>query len=67
MPFLKKIQFDWGFVEDKSIFPFNIPALFGLESISFDSNVTFFIGENGSAKSTILEAIAQKSGFGLMG
>lgn len=32
-----------------------------------DFNVVFFIGENGTGKSTLLEAIASKCGFGSLG
>ena len=39
-------------------FPFNIPALDGLEAVDFPGPVTFFAGENGSGKSTLIEAIA---------
>jgi predicted ATPase len=39
-------------------FPFNIPAIGGLQTIEFDRPVTFFVGENGAGKSTLLEAIA---------
>jgi predicted ATPase len=36
-------------------------------NVDFTSNVTFFVGENGSGKSTILEAIADECGFNLSG
>jgi predicted ATPase len=39
-------------------FPFNIPAIGGLETLEFERPVTFFVGENGAGKSTLLEAIA---------
>jgi len=39
-------------------FPFNLPLVKNLEELSFEKNITFFVGENGSGKSTILEAIA---------
>jgi predicted ATPase len=39
-------------------FPYNIPALQGLESIEFSAPVTFLVGENGSGKSTLLEGLA---------
>ncbi|WP_020471948.1 AAA family ATPase [Zavarzinella formosa] len=39
-------------------FPYTLPAVRGLEKLSFHPKVTFFVGENGSGKSTILEAIA---------
>ncbi len=37
------------------------------ETIKFDNSVTFFIGENGSGKSTILEALAVHMGFNAEG
>lgn len=39
-------------------FPFDIPAIAGLEKVEFRNPVTFFVGENGSGKSTLLEALA---------
>ncbi len=39
-------------------FPFNLPLVRSLETLEFNSPVTFFVGENGSGKSTLLEAIA---------
>jgi predicted ATPase len=38
--------------------PFSVPALKGLHSLTFRKNVSFFVGENGSGKSSLLEAIA---------
>ena len=38
--------------------PFNIPALRALEQIEFKHPVTLLVGENGTGKSTLLEAIA---------
>jgi predicted ATPase len=32
-------------------------------SLTFESPITFFVGENGSGKSTVLEAIAALYGF----
>jgi predicted ATPase len=48
-------------------YPFNIPAIKTMDSLSFRANVTFFVGENGSGKSTILEAIAYQCGFNTAG
>jgi predicted ATPase len=39
-------------------FPFNLPLLQATKKIEFTSPVTFFVGENGTGKSTLLEAIA---------
>lgn len=48
-------------------YPFNIPAVRELPQIEFHPNVTFFVGENGSGKSTVLEALALALGFGAEG
>ena len=39
-------------------FPFNIPIVRALQEIAFSEPVTFLVGENGSGKSTVMEAIA---------
>lgn len=48
-------------------YPFNIPAVREIGNIDFHPNVTFFVGENGSGKSTVLEGIAVALGFGAEG
>lgn len=53
--------------EDYDAYPFSIPAVREIASIDFHPNVTFFVGENGSGKSTILEGIALALGFGAEG
>lgn len=45
-------------------YPFNVPAVREMPNIEFHPNVTFFVGENGSGKSTVLEGIALALGFG---
>ncbi len=52
---------------DESVYPFNIPAVAEIGLIDFHPNVTFFVGENGSGKSTVLEALAVAMGFGAEG
>lgn len=44
-------------------YPFNLPVVKNLDTLEFNSPVTFFCGENGSGKSTMIEAIAVASGF----
>ena len=39
-------------------FPYNVPVIARLEKVRFESSVTFLVGENGSGKSTFLEALA---------
>jgi predicted ATPase len=41
----------------------DVPAMRGFEGIEFRTPVTFFVGENGSGKSTIIEALAVAAGF----
>jgi predicted ATPase len=39
-------------------FPYSVPVIRTLEAIEFDTQVTFFVGENGCGKSTLMEALA---------
>lgn len=43
---------------NRTHYPFNLPLLRGFEQMRFSAPVTFFVGENGTGKSTLLEAIA---------
>jgi predicted ATPase len=44
-------------------YPFNVPLFKETREITFHSNITFFVGENGTGKSTLIEAIAHKCGI----
>ena len=59
---IKGLFIDWNRIDERSYLR-RIPALKGLDSLSFDHSITFFVGENGSGKSTLLEAIAVAYGF----
>ena len=39
-------------------YPFNVPAIASLDRLDFTTPVTFLVGENGSGKSALLEALA---------
>ncbi len=67
MAFLKKITFHWNEIKEQNRYPFNVPSLKDTRSLEMEHNVTFFIGENGTGKSTLLEALAFKCGFGAKG
>jgi len=43
---------------DGDNFPFTVPVIRSLTEIDFTAPVTFFVGENGSGKSTVMEALA---------
>lgn len=61
--FLKDISMKKDKVPDWVNYPFNISAIKNLGTLEFATNVTFFVGENGCGKSTIIEAIAISLGF----
>lgn len=65
MVFIKEIRLKEDI--DKSEYPFNIPVLNSFEKLKIKSPVTFFVGENGSGKSTFIEAIALSSGLNAEG
>jgi predicted ATPase len=44
-------------------YPFNLRVLQETPALALSSAVTFFVGENGTGKSTLLEAIARKAGI----
>ena len=48
-------------------YPFNLTIFHETKSILFNSPVTFFVGENGTGKSTLLEAITHKCGIYIWG
>jgi len=48
---------------EKSAYPYSLDAIKLFDEISFHPKVTFIIGENGTGKSTLLEAIAVRYGF----
>jgi len=55
-PYLVRLQLKDG-VADRGKYPFNVPVIRSL-AIEFTAPVTFFVGENGTGKSTVIEAIA---------
>jgi predicted ATPase len=64
---LKKISLLDARVMREKEYPFNIPAIASLKALEITSRICFFVGENGTGKSTLLEAIAAHYGFGLEG
>jgi predicted ATPase len=56
-----------GINKELKNYPFNIPLIKNFRKIKFNKPVTFIIGENGTGKSTLLEAIAVSYGFNAEG
>lgn len=66
-PVLDKVKISFPEEIDFSKYPFSLDIIKGLKDIIFPTQVSFFVGENGTGKSTILEAIVTKTGFGKEG
>ncbi len=63
-PFLDRVKISFNDKVNFNAYPFSLPIIKNLKDIPFPTQVTFFVGENGTGKSTILEAIAHHAGFG---
>ncbi|HEY2376447.1 MAG TPA: AAA family ATPase [Gemmatimonadaceae bacterium] len=67
LPHLRSVAKSAPSDESSQRFPFSVPVVRELEKLSVDAPVTFFVGENGSGKSTILEGIAAAAGLPAVG
>ncbi len=57
-PYLQQISLNRDKVPSFDAYPFSIPAIKNLDTLTFHPDITFLVGENGSGKSTLMEAIA---------
>ena len=62
-PYLLYVKLMRGRVPSFDQFPYSLPAIRNLEQLSFHPKVTFLVGENGTGKSTLLEALAVSIGL----
>ena len=63
--FVRGIKLDEN--QNENSYSFSIPAVRDIERFSFTAPVTFLVGENGSGKSTVVEAVAIAAGFNAEG
>ena len=61
--YLRSIHVKKDKIQSYEEYPFCLPVIRNLENLEFHPKVTFFVGENGTGKSTFLEAIAVAYGF----
>ena len=59
---IQGVSINWDKIDECSYLR-EIDAIKGLDYLAFNKNITIFVGENGSGKSTMLEAIAVCYGF----
>ncbi|HEX8613337.1 MAG TPA: AAA family ATPase [Telluria sp.] len=62
-PYLREISIAGDADIDFDVYPFNIAAVRDMGVVELHADVTFFVGENGAGKSTMLEAIAVAMGL----
>jgi predicted ATPase len=65
--FIRKVALRTDKIESFDEYPFSLPAIKNFETLTLHPKVTYIIGENGSGKSTILEAIAVAFGLNAEG
>lgn len=61
--FIKEIIYKKEEIEDLNKYPYNIKVLENFTNLKLKSPVTFLIGENGTGKSTLIEAISIACGL----
>ncbi|MEM7057388.1 MAG: AAA family ATPase [Pseudomonadota bacterium] len=61
-PFLQRLWVD-GALDPGLGYPFNLPWLSGSFELEFTTPITIIIGENGTGKSSLIEAVAALSGY----
>lgn len=61
--YLRSMELKRDKIESFNKYPLCLPSIKNLIDLEFHPKVTFIVGENGSGKSTILEAIATSYGF----
>ena len=55
--FVTSLAIDWAGVPRRDAYPFDVPAIASLHELDLAQRITFFCGENGTGKSTLLEAM----------
>src|SRR5215831_14877748 len=65
--YVREIILDRDKVGSFEAWPFCLPVVKSLSTLQLHPKVTFLVGENGSGKSTVIEAVAQAVGMNVEG
>jgi predicted ATPase len=65
--YIKKIALRFDKIDTFDEYPYSLPAIKNFETLTLHPKVTYLVGENGTGKSTILEAIAVAFGLNAEG
>lgn len=65
--YVNSVAIDWESVTSRGEYPFAIPAIASIDVLDLGQSVTFFCGENGTGKSTLLEALSVAYGLNAEG
>ena len=60
--FIRELSINWEQIP-KDSYLWDIPSIVSTKNLTFQQNITFFVGENTTGKSSLLEAIAVAYGF----
>lgn len=63
MPHLQEVKLLFHKYPSEERYPFNLPLMKIARNLTFPSSITFFAGENGTGKSTLLKAMARTCGI----
>jgi predicted ATPase len=61
--YIRSVKLNRDKIPSFNQYPFSLPAFNNLNEVNLHSKVTFIVGENGTGKSTFLEAVAVAYGF----